>query len=1091
MCFYLANPAINVVVINNMFISRKKNNHFKFFAFTLLLSQSPGLYGQDMEEVEIIAEQTGTESLDDLVSVSALDAEKLADAGIENVEDVAAYVPNLVLSETATGTNIVIRGIGAGVNQGFDQSVGLYVDKVPLPRGQMARAPFLDLDGIQVLRGPQYVKDGNYSLAGSVHMLTKGSTEDFEAGISLDYVPSQNDQTILLTTSLPLGDYAGFRFAVQSQTSDGYIENVTRDEGGPQSDELLVRTVFSFNPTENLSLKFKAEKGRFDTVGRQIEILESQPTPNYLEFAEVIDQIANGSVSDVGSGVGLENVRVPLPNINDRVKTAVLPVFVNEVDYYLEPYGTFWNVAYEDTNLRLSDGRDVPFSFGNRNAPTAYYPNSSDPNAELLIKPQAFAGRSYLQVLHDMYTGNEPVSGVNIAALGGFVPFNNVGYTPPVGLLDSELNFQRAADAEEFSNNDSSNYTLNTELWMGEHRVELTASYIDYEVDEQIDSDFTAVPILVTNQSEEYDQQFFRLDYTSPEGRFLELSAGASFLKSSLSFNQTFRGQINPAGEEVVDQATAEAYVLRELDNVGTSQIRLTDLTFDPEYPFTNYFGRVQRQINSPFRLYSPNRTFDQVNEVTAGFLEGKINWSDTFRTVLGLRYTRSEKQAVRDFAFLLPDGNAYTIENPAGGGDARQGVEQRATEFFGFVFNFEEHTDRIPASTNQDLPEPALRGDRAEESLLPSLTLEWDVTEDLSLNASVRMANKLGGFDALSVSRPVNPPTGSIPEGGTGIQPGTFEFEDEDATTYEVGARWFLPDGYGEFHATAFYTNFKNLQVSAADRAVGFNVQNAGAARTFGVEVEGNLLLTDRFTINYSAAWIDFEFTDYQFATCPYGRRPDFVQVADQLLVTPNGGLPTGLQLGELRPVIYDSRADANLPFSLTGNQWLDYGYGTVGSQATTTINPGDDLPSYHPFQFYNFNNNRLPYFCDFNGETNQYVAEWQGTFTFNYDVPLTSSGMLKSTLDVLYNSGYYTTVTLDEDVAQDEYFQFNGRIALASDDETWEVALTAENITNEKIVLFASEVPIATRLQSSKSHYGFVRSPRALGLSFTANFY
>ncbi|MDB4451325.1 Plug domain-containing protein, partial [Pseudomonadales bacterium] len=70
---------------------------------------------QEVEEVVIQGTQTENSTLDDLVSVSALDAEKLADAGIENIEDVAEYVPNLVLSETSTGTAIVIRGIGAGV----------------------------------------------------------------------------------------------------------------------------------------------------------------------------------------------------------------------------------------------------------------------------------------------------------------------------------------------------------------------------------------------------------------------------------------------------------------------------------------------------------------------------------------------------------------------------------------------------------------------------------------------------------------------------------------------------------------------------------------------------------------------------------------------------------------------------------------------------------------------------------------------------------------------------------------------------------------------------------------------------------------
>ena len=173
------------------------------YQMRLSLHDAAGL-GKKYINEPTLWEQTESEVLNDLVSVSALDGEKLADAGIENIEDAAAYVPNLVLAQTETGTNIVIRGIGAGVNQGFDQSVGLFVDGVPLPRSQMARAPFLDLDGLEVLRGPQYVLDGNFSLAGSVHMQTKQTLDEFEAGIDFNYVPSQNDRSMLVTMGIPL-----------------------------------------------------------------------------------------------------------------------------------------------------------------------------------------------------------------------------------------------------------------------------------------------------------------------------------------------------------------------------------------------------------------------------------------------------------------------------------------------------------------------------------------------------------------------------------------------------------------------------------------------------------------------------------------------------------------------------------------------------------------------------------------------------------------------------------------------------------------------------------------------------------------------
>ena len=213
---------------------------------------------QVIEEVIVNAEQSENQVLDDLVSASVIDGEKLADAGIENVEDVSAYVPNLVLTESVTGTNIFIRGVGSGVNQGFDQSVGLYSDGVPLPRANMARAPFLDLAGVQVLRGPQYVLDGNYSIAGSVHMLSKLTFDEFNARFDFNYVPEQNERSLLLATGGPISEKLAMNVVLQSKTSDGFTENVFTSDKNPAKEELTSRIVFGYMPTQDLSFKLKA-----------------------------------------------------------------------------------------------------------------------------------------------------------------------------------------------------------------------------------------------------------------------------------------------------------------------------------------------------------------------------------------------------------------------------------------------------------------------------------------------------------------------------------------------------------------------------------------------------------------------------------------------------------------------------------------------------------------------------------------------------------------------------------------------------------------------------------------------------------------
>ena len=98
---------------------------------------------------------------------------------------------------------------------------------------------------------------------------------------------------------------------------------------------------------------------------------------------------------------------------------------------------------------------------------------------------------------------------------------------------------------------------------------------------------------------------------------------------------------------------------------------------------------------------------------------------------------------------------------------------------------------------------------------------------------------------------------------------------------------------------------------------------------------------------------------------------------------------------------------------------------------------------------------------------------------------------GLFKPTLDILYNSGYHTSSSQDPLVYQDEYFQFNGRLAISSLEDTWEVALTGQNLTNEKIVSYANDTPIGARFQGARGFIGFIRPPRTIGINLRYNFY
>lgn len=1033
---------------------------------------------QPVEEVIIQAQESDDAILEDAVSAAVLSGEKLQDAGIENVEDVAAYVPNLVLTETTTGTNIVIRGIGAGVNQGFDQSVGLYIDGVPLSRGQMARAPFLDLKGVEVLRGPQYVRDGNYSIAGSVHLKSQTASDEFELAIDSTIVPSQATRRLLVTMGTPLGESSGLRLAFQSNRSDGYVENVTLDEDGPSSDDLLFRGVFTTELFDGLNVQLKYEKGSFDTTGRQAEIIMDRPTEDYRDAADAaglsplaIDDIYRGALTVSGRG-----------------DQAPLPETITELDYRLLTIGSSYDAGY---------------------SAAPYFPELASGGS--LNDVFYFAGKSYLETLEEIYLGTltdargEEIIGFrNINDNSIFTPLTAPGVqaSVPRGLTDASLNFKRGADATEFSKNDSENITLNLEYFIDDHRFNFLASRVDYVFEENIDSDFTAAPLLVTEQGEDFTQDFYRFDYRSPEENRLSMHLGASYLESELDFEERIFPNVNLAE----NQAEVDEILQR-----NRSQERF--YTFDGESPLTVYFGRSAGAVSGPaiirsLELTLPDRQFYQDTEIAAGFLNVDFDITDTLRVSAGARYTYAEKAAVRDLAYLTKNGDALDL-SVLSDADQRDRLSN-LVHTYAILLNIYHHTDRgFPTAPQyqitsseatpcvESLPDPigsfAIGGPCdpelenqpfTQEAFLPTFSLSWDITPDITVYTKAAKANKLGGFDARSLT-----PT-KIPR-QTFAVPGTFRFEDENATTYELGAKWYLPDGWGQMFATAFYTDFENLQVSTRDRSVGTNVRNAGAAITKGVEIEGILTPTENFSINYSFAWIDFEFTDYEFGSCTIDERPDSFLVD----IVRDNAIFSGASLldipnGTLVPIVYTNRE-----FGVPGVTILRPGYGVWGNPQPLGVEffnggPNDGEP-YNRIQRFDNLLIGTPYFCDFEGRTNQFVAEWQSTTSFAYSMPIQQIGLFKPSLDVIYNSGYHTAVNQDQDVYQDAYFQFNGRLALASAEDSWELALVGENLTNEKIVSYSTETPIATRVQASKGYVGFVRPPRSVGLNFRYKFY
>jgi iron complex outermembrane receptor protein len=162
-------------------------------------------------DIVVTAERRATNLQDTPISIVAVTQEAIAAKGIEDLQDLSAFTPNLTISASrGTGNNspnFGIRGIGGGNGATGERGVGLYIDGVYVPRTSGAILRVLDIDRIEVLRGPQGTLFGRNSTGGAIRIFSKQPTNDAEGYLRGTY--GSFDRTDLTAmVNLPLSDTA-------------------------------------------------------------------------------------------------------------------------------------------------------------------------------------------------------------------------------------------------------------------------------------------------------------------------------------------------------------------------------------------------------------------------------------------------------------------------------------------------------------------------------------------------------------------------------------------------------------------------------------------------------------------------------------------------------------------------------------------------------------------------------------------------------------------------------------------------------------------------------------------------------------------
>ena len=220
----------------------------------------------DASEILVTARKRN-ESLQDVpIAISVLGGTALEQKGAYHLQQIYQEIPSLtVFTVNPRNVNINIRGLGSNVaiaNNGLDLGVGFYVDDVYYARVGQAGFDLVDVDHVEVLRGPQGTLFGRNTTAGAISVTTKSPSFTTEAAgdVSVgNYGLIQGRGTI----SAPIiDDKLAGRLSIESTTRDGFIKNIYQDRRVHDFSNTTVRGSLLWHGSDNLNVKLSADYAR-------------------------------------------------------------------------------------------------------------------------------------------------------------------------------------------------------------------------------------------------------------------------------------------------------------------------------------------------------------------------------------------------------------------------------------------------------------------------------------------------------------------------------------------------------------------------------------------------------------------------------------------------------------------------------------------------------------------------------------------------------------------------------------------------------------------------------------------------------------
>ncbi len=250
---------------------------------------------EPVDEIHVTGARRREEAAQDVpIPISTVSGDLITDTGSFNVNRIKELVPTVQFySSNPRNTGVNIRGLGSPyglTNDGIEPGVGYYVDGVLYARPASTTLDFIDVERVEVLRGPQGTLFGKNTTAGAILVTTKKAS--FDPGLDFE-IGYGDDDFVQAKTSVtgPLGEKVAGRLSFSGTRRDGNVYNVVTHENINDLDNTGLRGQLLITPSEDTDITFALDYTRQRPVGYAQVFAGVAPTLRSpaQQFEQIID----------------------------------------------------------------------------------------------------------------------------------------------------------------------------------------------------------------------------------------------------------------------------------------------------------------------------------------------------------------------------------------------------------------------------------------------------------------------------------------------------------------------------------------------------------------------------------------------------------------------------------------------------------------------------------------------------------------------------------------------------------------------------------------------------------------------------------